>query len=97
MAPPLGVYEFGHYLFPNVTIYDWVISKIPSRVSLETLIFGQNYSAQSFHIEAHDLPNMGVSLLGSYLLTKYGPHGGPHGHYDKGTIIIYKVTTIFSS
>ena len=73
------------------------ILKKGGRNGFESLIFGSEANAGKFLPGSVDLTNMGVSTLRQddfYLIMDYGPHGGFHGHYDKGAITLYKNSTL---
>jgi hypothetical protein len=97
ITPPLTAYEYAHSLFTD-QIYDWMLGQIlasSSRNAFESMVYGIPYQSSQYQVPSHDLENMGVTVMrnanDSYLLFKYGPHGGWHGHYDKGTIVLFKV------
>ena len=99
--PQLTAYEYANSRWNN-TLYDWTLEQIMSftpRSSMETIVFGTDYNTtSSFKLTSYDLPDMGCSVIRSsstsYLMMKYGPHGGWHGHYDKGAIVLYKVNEL---
>ena len=67
-----------------------------TRSSLNALLYGPGDVAQAA-VEAQPLPShnfeaSGIGILrrgDSYVLLKYGPHGGGHGHPDKLGMVLY--------
>ena len=95
-----GFYEvaYGWYEDP---IFAWVLNRNythQSRDSLEALLYGKDLpEARDPALVGKNFGSSGLAFLRSqnsperenYLLLKYGPHGGSHGHPDKLSICFY--------
>ena len=101
VPPASGFYEIAYGLYGD-PIFAWVLSRNYTqhpRDSLETLLYGKELPKDSVKRSPRgtNFKQSGFAVLKTqdppdsqtYLLLKYGPHGGSHGHPDKLSISFY--------
>ncbi len=91
------VYDYGYLRF-NDERYAPIVNDSPRQLQASTSIY---FPTRIFtplpEPKAITYPSMNLSRVGyaitrgpgRYDLLKYGPHGGPHGHYDKLNLILF--------
>eukprot|EP01105_Mastigella_eilhardi_P015452 TRINITY_DN3535_c0_g1_i1.p2 TRINITY_DN3535_c0_g1~~TRINITY_DN3535_c0_g1_i1.p2 ORF type:complete len:672 (+),score=161.35 TRINITY_DN3535_c0_g1_i1:2043-4058(+) len=92
-------YEIGYARFPSAKDdMTWAINKIlaagGSRINKEAFLQGGSVSGAAGNtLGSTYLSAAGLAVLRTnaddYLLAKFGPHGGGHGHYDKLSISFF--------
>ena len=101
VPPAPAFYEIG-YDWYDEPAFGQVLARAyqqSARDSLDALLFGRAElpSAESASLPSTLLPASGYAILRAaaappeqrYLLLKYGPHGGGHGHPDKLNLLLY--------
>ncbi|MBI3959507.1 MAG: heparinase II/III family protein [Chloroflexi bacterium] len=108
VPPAPAFYEIGYDWYDEAAfgqVLQRAYAQTP-RDSLDALLFGRAElpDATSESLPSTLLPASGYAILRSdpdthnqrYLLLKYGPHGGGHGHPDKLNLILYACGQRFS-
>jgi hypothetical protein len=92
-----NIYELANSIFKD-PLYDFTLSQYfekNPRDSFGSLVDGVDYEKAEYTFTSVNKANMGVSVIrhteNFYLLLKYGPHSNSHSHFDKGSIVLYKV------
>ncbi|KAH3756650.1 alginate lyase family protein [Pelomyxa schiedti] len=91
-------YELAYSHYPEDDQMGWVINAIlaqgGSRVNRNAFLVGSSIQdTQDFSLPSAFLEASGLAVLrtpqSDYLMAKFGPQGGWHGHYDKLSISFY--------